>query len=141
MSAFALPVGNRIAVVGTREPTPEIQLAVRQFVVALTYEMSGRTGVTIISGGARGVDEIATATACHHGLTIVEHRPQKYMPAQEPICRHPKQAWITALMRRNSDIVNDCEWLVAFPGHGSRGTWDAIRKAINAGKLWEVRRA
>lgn len=135
-----IPSGLRIAIVGTRAPTPEIEIAVRQLVCSLSYDMSGRQEITVVSGGAPGVDSLAVATARKYGLRVAEHGPEKYLEPLLPGMRHDERAVQIALMRRNGDIVEDCEHLVAFPGPESRGTWDAVKKAIAAGKLWEVRR-
>jgi predicted Rossmann-fold nucleotide-binding protein len=136
---FNPPPGVRIAIIGTREPEDRLITSVVNYVLDL-HRARGTASLTIVSGGADGVDSIAVGTARAHGIPFVEHLPAKYLPAQKPLNGYPKELVIAALMRRNGDIVADCDALVAFPGRGSRGTWDAVRKAIKAERLWEVRR-
>lgn len=86
-------------------------------------------GTTVVSGGARGVDRIATLTAHSSGLTT-----RVWYPDWEGEGKG-------AGFARNSRIVDDCERLVAFWDGQSRGTLDSLKKAKAAGKPAEVRRA
>lgn len=146
-----IPPGRRVGIVGAR---PEDSEVVRGTIVRLGRIDGRRREVVrgyvnlvcvesrptaIVSGGALGVDTWAIEHARErHGVPVVEHRPEKHMP-QLALVRDD-DAYRIACMKRNDDIVNDCDWVVAFPGAASVGTWDTIRKAIKAGKLWEVRR-
>lgn len=111
---------RRIAIVGTREPTPEQYECVRDLVRSLAVAPDA-PNITIVSGGARGVDSIAAYYSKRLGLTTVEY------PADW--ATHGKAAGYS----RNQTIVDDCDEVHAFPGAG-RGTWDTIARARKAGK-------
>ena len=108
-----------IAVVGSRDFKP-LSLVVK-FVASLPG------GVTIISGGARGVDQAA-----------VRQARLNHIPAQVFIAdwkRHRKAAGPI----RNSELVRLADEVVAFWDGKSKGTADTIRKAKAAGKpVWIV---
>jgi len=79
-------------------------------------------GITIVSGGARGVDHIAATIARRHNLPLIEHLPD-----------YKRYGRIAPLIR-NTKIVEDADIILAFPsvdafGHLSHGTMDAVRKA------------
>lgn len=80
----------------------------------------------IVSGGAYGVDALAVAAGRRYGLAVIEILPdwEKFGKA--------------AGMMRNSDIVAQCDRLVAFWDGMSRGTKDSIDKARKAGKRVEI---
>ena len=103
----------RIAIVGSRG-YDSLEL-VRQYVRSLPKD------TVVVSGGAHGVDNTAadTAVACHLE-TIV------YLPDWKTFGK-------SAGFKRNSQIVNDCDLLVAFWDGVSRGTKDSMDKAAAAG--------
>ena len=109
----------RVAIIGSRD-YPNLEV-VRSYVASLLSE-----GDVVVSGGARGVDKAAEEAAKARGLKVVSIRPQwgKFGRA--------------AGFRRNSDIVAQCDRLVAFWDGKSRGTQDSIRKAKAAGKEVQV---
>ncbi len=104
----------RIAIVGSRKFENLTQV--------IDYVNSLPDDVMIISGGAEGVDETAVMTARLRGLDTKVFLPD----------------WKTngkaAGMMRNTDIVADCDQLVAFWDGESKGTKDSIDKATKAGK-------
>jgi DNA protecting protein DprA len=57
-----IPRGPRIAVVGTREPSPDAEAYARQ----LAFDLA-RAGVAVVSGGALGIDAAAHAGALEAG--------------------------------------------------------------------------
>lgn len=79
--------------------------------------------VVIVSGGARGAD------------TLAERAARK-------LCKHPplifpadwKQHGRGAGFKRNQQIVDACDELVAFWDGASRGTVDSVRRATTARK-------
>jgi hypothetical protein len=77
----------------------------------------------LISGGARGPDSIAI----EEGLRIGMEKPIVFKPDWD---KYGKKAG----MLRNSLIVKESDYIVAFYDGISRGTQDSIRKAIQAGK-------
>lgn len=104
----------RIAIVGGRRRRDKdyVRSVLDQFV---------QEGDTIISGGARGADQMARDYAEERKLSFVEYRP-------EP------PAFREQLMARNTLIAEACEVLFAFPDAWSRGTYDTIHKAESKGK-------
>jgi predicted Rossmann fold nucleotide-binding protein DprA/Smf involved in DNA uptake len=65
----------------------------------------------VVSGGARGADAMGAQWARNNGIEL-------------------------AGLKRNSDIVNACTHVVAFPStHHGTGTQDSIRKAKAAKKV------
>lgn len=80
---------------------------------------------TIVSGGARGVDSIAAAYAKDHGIRLVEFLPD--------YAKFGKGA----PLKRNHQIIEAADLVLAFWDGHSRGTAYTIREARKAGK--EVR--
>jgi fibrillarin-like rRNA methylase len=75
--------------------------------------------ITIISGGAKGVDRLAKEYANEMGYFFLEHAPQTD--------RYP--SFNDAARARNRQIANDCDVLIAFPSATSVGTWDTVTRA------------
>ena len=111
----------RIAIVGSRE-YPNLA-EVRDYVMSLPDD------TVVITGGARGVDQMAEDTARARGLKVVVHRAEwdKHGKAAGPI--------------RNRLVVEDCDRLVAFWDEVTPGTKNAISQASKAGKLERVFRS
>jgi hypothetical protein len=103
-----------IAIVGSRDFS-NLEL-VRKFVA----NMDERD--IVVTGGARGVDTAAQATALDYGLTVRVIKPD---------WKRYKRA---AGMIRNEQIVEAADEVVAFWDGESRGTEDTINKARKAGK-------
>jgi len=87
----------RIAIVGSRNIN-DYDL-VERTIVAHVGDLSG---VTIVSGGARGVDTIARRIAKNHSLPLIEHLPDY------------KQYGKVAPLIRNTYIVSDADIVFAF---------------------------
>ena len=109
-----------IAIVGSRE-YPRLSL-VRQYVNELIW---GK-GLTIVSGGAIGVDAAAIETARLRGFPTIEIKPSWG--------RHGKSAGFI----RNREIVACADRVVAFWDGKSRGTKHTIEITKQAGKWLEV---
>ncbi len=79
----------------------------------------------IISGGAKGADQLAERYAKENGLLLTVIRPdyQSYSSKYAPL-------------QRNGKIVQQADLVLAFYANGKRsgGTFDAAKKAIAAGK-------
>jgi hypothetical protein len=101
-----------IAVIGSRD-FPQLD-SVAAYVRGLP------SGTIVISGGARGVDRVAASAARAAGHTVREFRPDWD--------RHGKSAGF----KRNAQIVEASDRLVAFWDGKSRGTADTIEKARQA---------
>ena len=82
--------------------------------------------LTIVSGGAKGVDSAATTAAKSRDIPIVEFLPD---PKVKP--------FVKAAMDRNSKIVEYADWVYAFYSvkRDSTGTIDVMYKALMAEKL------
>ena len=68
----------------------------------------------IISGGCKGADSLAKRYARENKIEIVEHLPEWN--------KYGKSAGFV----RNKLIVNDSDYLLAFPLKGSKGTYITI---------------
>jgi hypothetical protein len=80
----------------------------------------------IISGGAIGADTLAQRYAKEKGIPILIHYPNY------------KKFGKGAPTRRNFDIAEDAEIMIAFPLGSSVGTWHAIKVMKKLGKLVEI---
>lgn len=108
----------RIAIVGSRD-YPDLE-QVRQYVASLPAE------TIVLTGGAHGVDKVAEQEARRLGLQCAVF-----------IAEWDAQGKI-ANLRRNREIVEHCDKLVAFWDGRSRGTAETIRLAEEMGKPVEV---
>lgn len=108
----------RIAIIGSRD-YPDLE-QVRRYVATLPPD------AIILTGGAHGVDKVAEQEARRHGLQCAVF-----------IAEWDAQGKI-ANLRRNREIVEHCDMLVAFWDGRSRGTAETIRLAEDMGKPVEV---
>ena len=104
----------KIGIVGSRE-FPQLNL-VDQFIQDLP------AGVSIVSGGARGVDSMAAECAKKYGLSYIEYLPDL------SAC-HEKHEFTEAYYQRNQQIVDNSDMIVAFTEKTNGGTWDTIKRA------------
>lgn len=109
----------RVAIVGSRS-YPQLQM-VEWFVRDLP------NGVTIVSGGAKGVDLAAQEYAERRGL-----KTDIYLPNLEG-CKE-RSEFTERYYARNQQIVDNSDLIVAFIETESGGTWDTIKRARKAGK-------
>lgn len=107
-------MGEVVAIVGSRDW--EDHEMVRAYVYSLDEDD------TVVSGGARGVDQWAQIYAEERGLKTI------IFPADWK--QHGKRAGLL----RNHDIVRECVRLVAFWDGESTGTQHSIGLARKAGK-------
>lgn len=82
----------------------------------LYQELDKLSPTTIISGGAKGADSIASDYAKEKSIELLEIKPDW------KIGRH-------AGLLRNTEIVKSSEFLLAFWDGKSKGTADSIKKA------------
>lgn len=82
----------------------------------------------VVSGGAHGADTMGAEWAIAHSVPL---------QVLKPMWRNPKTRVYdkAAGLKRNSDIVNACTHMIAFPSDKGRGTQDSIRKARRLGKI------
>lgn len=100
-----------VAVVGSRDYDNTQHPTIEEVVAELA---SSAPNVTVISGGARGVDQRAAAAARQHGLTVREY------PADWD--RYGKRAGYL----RNEEMVKAADMVIAFWDGQSRGTRHTI---------------
>lgn len=84
-------------------------------------EESGFQITEIVSGGARGVDQLGERYAEEHGIPIRQFKPNWKLG------RH-------AGFKANSQMVEHSDALIAIHDGESKGTMDTIRKMRKAGK-------
>jgi hypothetical protein len=103
----------RVAVIGSRSFNDYEKLK----------EVLSKIDITLlVSGGASGADKLGEQYANEHNI------PTKiFLPDWE---KYGKRAGFL----RNSDIINECELVVAFWDNNSKGTKDSIDKAEKQGK-------
>lgn len=110
---------KHVAIVGSRN-FPNLPL-VATTVQSLAKKL-GKENLTIVSGGARGVDSAAEFAAREAGVAVISI----------------KADWDTygkaAGLIRNTDIINQADIVIAFWDGQSRGTMDSVRKAVEMGK-------
>jgi hypothetical protein len=109
----------KIGIVGSRE-FPQTKL-VEWFVRDLPK------GVTVLSGGARGVDAAAAEHARKCGLALEECLPDLTGCVE-------RLDFTRRYYERNQRIVDGCDMLVAFTEKDHGGTWDTIKRAVKANK-------
>ena len=95
-----------------------------------------RSRVTVINGGARGVDYIVNGWCQLIGLMPEIFPASAYGPWPQcgPIRNSAMVARCVELRDQGWDVV-----CLAFPGPDSRGTWDCVNKAKRAGIKVEIR--
>jgi hypothetical protein len=77
----------------------------------------------VVSGGAKGIDMIAERMARKHGFTVSRKRPKPKGPGY--------LRYVEALFDRNTDIVEESDYLIAIMSKGrSNGTMDTVKKAV-----------
>jgi hypothetical protein len=96
---------------------------------ALEYIDTLSADTVLLCGGDRGSDIEVLARATARGLRVIEYRPERDVLGSQ------------AGVRRNRDIVADCDRLIAFHDGKSWGTITAIADARAAGRPVEVHRS
>lgn len=104
----------RVAIVGTRDYANLAEVA--------SYVMNLPPDVTVVSGGARGVDQAAIEAATMRGLAT-----QVILPDWN---KYGKSAGII----RNGLLFDQCAAVVAFWDGTSRGTYNMIQRCREAKK-------
>jgi hypothetical protein len=109
----------KLAIVGSRDFRDQALLdqTVDDFLIK-----QGCMPVLVVSGGARGADTLAEHWARKHKILLKIFKPDW------------KAKGKAAGILRNTDIVNECTHMIAFPSDAGRGTQDSIKKALAQGK-------
>lgn len=111
----------RLAVIGSRDFNDYILLSMELDIIVQQNNIN-----TIISGGARGADYLAKEYAINNNLMYKE------FPADW------NKFGSSAGFIRNKDIVDDCNYLVAFWDNKSKGTKHSIELAYHQNKLLKI---
>lgn len=106
----------KVAIVGSRVHVDAIKVAIAVQRAVADLDASD----TVISGGARGVDQWAEQAAKARGLHVVIHKPDWTLGRG-------------AGMIRNAKIVADADMLLAFWDGQSKGTAHSIQLARKKG--------
>lgn len=116
--------GERLAIVGSRS-FGDYELMAR-YLDAYDHERYESRVGEIVSGGAKGADSLAARWARERGVALKEFLPDwdKYGKS--------------AGMRRNAEIVDYADSVIAFWDGESKGTANTILRAQKAGKLFWV---
>lgn len=104
----------RVAIVGTRTVTATPWEKLREKIPKDCTE--------IVSGGAEGIDQAAHEIAAQLGIPITEFRPDYETYGK------------SAPIRRNEQIVQYCDFLIAVWDYRSPGTKDVLGRALKAEK-------
>ena len=105
----------KVAVVGSRH-FPEMD-RVRQFVEHLP------AGAIVVTGGASGVDAAAGQAARDRALGLIK-LPPRFEESTDP----------AASARRNQELVDSADVLVAFWDGTSQGTRRTVERALDSGR-------
>jgi hypothetical protein len=105
----------KVAIVGSRH-YPELD-RVRRFVTSLP------AGTTVITGGASGVDAAAGDAARERSLGLIK-LPPRFEESTDP----------QASARRNQQLIDAAEVLVAFWDGESQGTRRTVERALASGR-------
>jgi hypothetical protein len=111
----------KLAIVGTREFEDNEKIFQSVQVAA-----AGCNITEIVSGGAKGVDRAAVYVAAKLRVPVKEFLPDyaKYGRG--------------APLKRNTQIVDYADKVIAYPSKTSKGTLDSIKKAKEKGKLLKI---
>ena len=114
----------RIGIVGSRnyENTDNVYIELTNILTDYVLPYHKREDITIVSGGAIGVDTIAEQYAERWKL-----KTDIYKPDYETYNK-------AAPIIRNTDIVDNSDLIIAFWNGSSKGTLDTIIKAARYGK-------
>lgn len=113
----------RILVTGTRENSPEIRDLVWQTLDSASFWAAQHHRIIVVHGQCPvgGVDKDADDWATARG-----HQAERH-PARRVGRRFLGPERNTEMVAAGADVC------IGFPGPGSRGTWDCLRKAVDAG--------
>lgn len=118
-----------IAIVGSRDLTKydwfieKVEETIKKWGIDYTDVNS------VVSGGARGTDTLAEKFAKEKGIPL-----KVFKPDWRPNGVYDRGAGI----KRNTDIINSSDRVIAFPSKKGRGTQDSIRKAQRSNKPCQI---
>ncbi len=106
----------KIGIVGSRQFNDYVSFEKCVFKILSNWNINFKN-ITIISGGAQGADTLAEIFAKKYNISMTIYKPDWK--------KYGKGAGIM----RNTDIINECTHVIAFPSRTGKGTQDSIRKA------------
>jgi hypothetical protein len=119
----------KIAVIGSRTPSKE---SIQEVKKCLDYLIKKQPEMTIVTGGAYGMDTVGMEWGASHDVAVIVYTPQGYHNAtvcarleQEP--RNKVVHTQLGFNQRNTCIIDDCD--IVLVGDYGNGTIDAIVKA------------
>jgi len=124
----------RIGVTGTRKGMRIGQkVAFRMFLKGANVNRE-HLGAVLHHGDCVGADAEAHEIAESFGMSVVIHPPED--PKHRAFCKADEYRERQPYLKRNEDIVNSCDILVAVPSGRERlrsGTWATVRYARKRG--------
>jgi DNA processing protein len=110
----------RVAIIGSRKPT----LYGRQLVVKFASELA-KAGICVVSGGALGIDFLATKSALEFGHSIV-------VVGGGLACTHPSshRAFLKEIVRSGKALV-----MSQFPNHEQAAPWHFPKRNVTLALL------
>lgn len=116
---------KRIAVIGSRNYENKAGL---QRLTEFVDDWSYMPPVTLVSGGAVGIDTKAEGLAQFYDLPVVKFTPQA------EIAENPSLPYVAACVIRDKKIVDYSDEVYAFWNESSPGTIHGIKRAYETGK-------
>lgn len=99
----------------------------KRYINRCIAEIRKRYKITVISGGARGTDNLGELYAIENGFDV-----KKYLPDWE---RYGKSAGPL----RNKIMVDKADFIICFWNGKSRGTASTVKHAIKTGKPLRIK--
>lgn len=111
----------KLAIIGGRD-FQDFSLADQTFIKLTEYFLRINEPVEIVSGGAKGADLIGKKIANKYSLKYIEFLPDWDLYGK------------SAGFKRNVDIINDCDQVLAFWDGVSKGTAHSLKLAKQSKK-------
>ena len=99
----------------------------KRYINRCIAEIRKRYKITVISGGARGTDNLGELYAIENGFDV-----KKYLPGWE---RYGKSAGPL----RNKIMVDKADFIICFWNGKSRGTASTVKYAVKTGKPLRIK--
>lgn len=124
----------KIAVIGSRTPS---EVSIKEVEKCLEYLVKKHPEMTIVTGGAFGMDTVGMEWGASHEVAVTVYTPYGYHNSN--VCAELEQEPRNKVVHtglgfneRNTCIIDDCDMVLV--GDYGNGTIDAIIKASNRKK-------